>query len=490
MKGVVFCSFSGDDRMYDVTVVENLFIREFMTHAPGDFVRVYLFGLMLCYHPSEDMSVERVAKALDIEVEAVLNAYRYWEREGAVKRISDKPPAYQYINLKSAMMVGGGAGDDLYAYREFNNRLQAIFGGERLLHPHEFSKAHEWAEDLRLPTEVILLMVKSYVEKRKSFRVSFSTLEKVALQWAESGITSVAEAQDMLGRESEVYKAAQSVLKQFNLRRAPTVDEQNFARIWLEEWGLSADAVINACRETVNASSPSFGYLNKVLENHRTAATAGQMDDRLKAARSERDAVKAVLRTLGAQQSAPTDAQVSAYGQYLAAGFDAEGILLIAGRLNVRGRHTMDDLDGALAKYLKHDLITAQQINRYMEAQQAARDYAEHIMEICGLDRMPTPGDIALAGKWQAAANAPLVEYAAQCAVGTQTPMRYIDGLLTRWAENGIVDVAAAQHAKRDKRDQREKPQAVNPALQYEQRPYQAGDFDHLFVDLEGMGDE
>lgn len=53
---------------FDITPLDNQFILEFMPAAKGDYVKVYLYGLMQCYHPQENMSVEQMASELDMTV--------------------------------------------------------------------------------------------------------------------------------------------------------------------------------------------------------------------------------------------------------------------------------------------------------------------------------------------------------------------------------------------------------------------------------------
>ena len=79
--------------MFDVTPLENLFIEEYMLRAPGDFVKVYIYGLRLCYHPVEDATVPAISRALGLEEKTVLDAFAYWERVGVLRRIADNPPA-------------------------------------------------------------------------------------------------------------------------------------------------------------------------------------------------------------------------------------------------------------------------------------------------------------------------------------------------------------------------------------------------------------
>ena len=67
------------------TKVENVFINEYMTDAPGDYVKVYLFALMYA-DLGIAMGSEAMAKQLHLAEEDVLKAWTYWEKKGAVKK--------------------------------------------------------------------------------------------------------------------------------------------------------------------------------------------------------------------------------------------------------------------------------------------------------------------------------------------------------------------------------------------------------------------
>ena len=117
--------FGFEDRyaMFDVTPVENQFIQEYLPAARGDDVRVYLYGLMRCYHPEKDMSLERMAQELNLSGEEIARAYRYWERRGLVRRISDDPVSYQYVSLRRA----GLAGEEIPLDPEYEAFAESLF---------------------------------------------------------------------------------------------------------------------------------------------------------------------------------------------------------------------------------------------------------------------------------------------------------------------------------------------------------------------------
>ena len=66
------------------TKVENLFISEYMPDAPGDYVKVFLFGLMYAQYEQKPERNE-VAKILGLSVDEIEEAWIYWESRGLVR---------------------------------------------------------------------------------------------------------------------------------------------------------------------------------------------------------------------------------------------------------------------------------------------------------------------------------------------------------------------------------------------------------------------
>jgi hypothetical protein len=62
--------------LFDATPVENLFVQEYLPAAKGDYVKVYLYGLMHTYHPTAGMNLAVMARDLGLSEEDVLSAYR------------------------------------------------------------------------------------------------------------------------------------------------------------------------------------------------------------------------------------------------------------------------------------------------------------------------------------------------------------------------------------------------------------------------------
>ena len=123
---MAFLSFDHGAVVYGATPVENMFLLEYLPTAPDDCLRVYLYARLLCGHPEMGGSVSDVASALRLSDEAVEDAFRYWEREGLVRRLSDRPPTYALLPMR-----GAGAASEMdqhyYQFRDFNASLQRLF---------------------------------------------------------------------------------------------------------------------------------------------------------------------------------------------------------------------------------------------------------------------------------------------------------------------------------------------------------------------------
>ena len=482
---MALCTFAENYLMLGVTPVENLFIQEYLPRASGDYVRVYLYGLMQCYHPSEDMTLERTAHILDLPEETVRDAFQYWERQGLVRRVSDRPVTYQYLNLAATMANESPMDQAVYRHRDFNTRLQQLFGN-RLLHPAEFMTACEWVEDLHLPEAVVLIMVENYIARHGS-RFQFKSLNKMALRWAEEGVLTEAQAYEQTMAESDAWKLCEQVLKRFSLRRKPTADEYGMARKWLEEWKLTPKAVMAACTETVNARNPSFGYLDGILKRHVSILSGADVAGSIEEQKKLDDAVKAIHNELGMRGVAPMPEEIENYRKYIAAGFEPEAILRVARELSrTPAKANMQMLDKALTEFVERGQTSFREIETHLTRQRELREQAAKVLEAAGIEnRGVTAADASQLEEWLGKSDLALILYAAECSRGKALPMAYAAKLLDTWHKTDITTVELARRSHEAGRPgvvQTAAKQTTTPnALNFQQRTYGEGELDYLF---------
>ena len=66
------------------TSVDNMFINDLLPMAPGDYVKVYMFGLMYAENGIE-IKQSKLAAILRVPEDEIDKAWRYWEKQGVIE---------------------------------------------------------------------------------------------------------------------------------------------------------------------------------------------------------------------------------------------------------------------------------------------------------------------------------------------------------------------------------------------------------------------
>ena len=475
-----FCAFSNGAGMFDVTPIENIFLLEYLPMAPENYLRVYLYARMLCLHPEMGSDMADMAKALRMDEDALYNAFTYWEQQGLVRRLTDRPPTYEMLPLHSGEVRTISTMDrDYYEYRAFNTALQDLFGVNDLLQPREYAMANDWLNVLGFEQPAVLRMLEYEISRGRSKKAHavFKRLDKLAVQWADRGIKTLDDVEKAISMDEDVYNTAQAVIKRFGMRRRPTEDETECVRRWMREWKFTQEDILAACAETTKASQPSFGYLDAVLRSR------GSGENQL------RDGLMTVLRELGLPASQPTPDQQKSYATLLSRGFEPATIELAAVQCKRKNKNRFEEVEWMLSKWAEKGLYSPDAALAYVQDMQRKAEDVRRLLEKCGLDRRPLNSDLEMYENWQSSCAPELIDYAAQCARGMQLPMRYMDKLLAEWRKSNITTLEEARsHYAAAKTGRGGAPvnQSVNPALNYEQRTYTNEDYgDDFFVDLD-----
>jgi len=273
-----------------VTAVSNTFIDEYMAAASGEYVKVYLY---LLRHDGEETGVPDIADALNHTEADVRRALAYWERAGVL--VPEKE--------ESAEMEEAAAGDEITETKqvaasrieesrtESGKQLVEVpavpNGGDsydrmkRLSSDEEFSallyavqqylgktfsaieceKFAYFYDVLHMSCELLEYLAEYCAE---GGHTSIRYIEKVALNWYQTGIHTRDEAREYSTRYS---KETSAVMKAFGIMgRSAGTAEQEFMRRWFKEFGFDAMLVTEACNRTLTATgTASFPYADKIL---------------------------------------------------------------------------------------------------------------------------------------------------------------------------------------------------------------------------------
>ena len=214
--------------LWDATAVPNAFLCEFIPAAPDLYVKVYLYGLMYAHSGLSDQEgmLADLAQALAMPMTDVEKALRYWERCRLVERTRKEPPGYRFLSVQQMFLLKQQSPQD-NAYESFAQAVYAAFGDRRKLHGGETVLAYEWVEDLRLPAEVVLMLIQHMINTR-GIQFSFQAAQKVAVDMAQLDVRTVEAAEGYFARSEAARQGARTVLRRLGGKgREPSDDEMD-----------------------------------------------------------------------------------------------------------------------------------------------------------------------------------------------------------------------------------------------------------------------
>lgn len=279
------------DNCVEATVLSNKFIDEYMKDANDAQIKVYLY-LLRMMGANRSTSVSEIADKFNHTEKDVMRALKYWEKMQLLSLDFDESKALTGIHLKelcddgaknpapvSAPIVSivprqeenpyakpAYSADDLRSFKGNPSSSQLLFVAEsymgRPLTVSELKCILYFSDCLHFSDDLIDYLLQYCVERGKK---DFKYIEAVALNWAQSGITTPKQAEKFAARyDRSVY----TIMKELGKNSAPTSKELEYINRWIKEYGFSADIISEACERTVMATdSHRFEYAEGILSS-------------------------------------------------------------------------------------------------------------------------------------------------------------------------------------------------------------------------------
>ncbi len=284
-----------DEQPITATCVPNIFIDEYMTHANGDYVKIYLYLLRSVNRAERSFSLSDIADHFDCTERDILRALKYWEKRhlfrleydgeslSAICFVTDpghEEPAVPERNASSDGLVKAAdrfiaasaperpepSEQSLSEFCERDDIRELVYIAEqylqRTLNQSDLGTIFFWYDELHFPTELIEYLIENCVSRGHT---SLNYMQRIAEDYAARGILTVDEARTFSNQTSAVYSA---VMKAFGIRGRNLVpSETKYLDTWAGAYGFSEELITEACARTMNSiHEPSFGYANSILE--------------------------------------------------------------------------------------------------------------------------------------------------------------------------------------------------------------------------------
>ena len=295
------------DNYADSTVVSNLFIDEYMKDANDAQLKVY-FYLLRMLNADQAISVSGIADKFNHTEKDVIRALKYWEKQQILDLDFDENKALVGIHLRdlsaqatpvsqhNVLLTSGPAQaqnatqettpvytkpayslDQLREFKEREETSQLLFIAEayigKPLTPSEIKTILFFTDVLHFSDDLIDYLLQYCVERGKK---DFKYIEKVAINWAEEGITTPKQAQKFSTRyDKNVY----SIMNSLGRSTSPTAKELEFINRWTREYGFSTDIILEACeRSSLATDRHRFEYAEGILSSWKDAGIHHKTD--------------------------------------------------------------------------------------------------------------------------------------------------------------------------------------------------------------------
>lgn len=325
--------YEKDSPLADIIPVESAFVSTFLSSMPPLFVKVYIYLLYLCRHGELKINtIGSAANAAGCTEKEFSEALEYLSQHFLINYTS-RPFTFEIRSAGSAAKNEGAYSPaTLTAYADYFAGIRALFPG-RSLSNSEYDKARDWVELYGLSAETALMLIAHCIDA-KDKSISFSYIDKAALSWANDGITTSEAAENYLTMYRAKHHEAAKLLLYLGIKRVPSAEEMKLYQKWTNTMGFSYKAIVAACSETTKTATPTFAYLNRVLE---TLSSLGLTQEKaikayLAESDGERRLASAILFELGERVRSVATTHIEKIKEYKNNGF-SENALLAAAQL-------------------------------------------------------------------------------------------------------------------------------------------------------------
>ncbi len=437
----MLCSFSKEFSQNAYTGVENSFIREYLKEAPGDAVKVYLYGLYLCANPAACDGLKEFAAATGLSEERVADCFNYWEEFGLCSVIEKDPFTVKY--LPQSAVYSKPRKFKAEKYTEFSKGLQALLP-DRMISTGEYSEYFTIMETYSITPEAMLMIAK-YCADRKGADISYKYVSKVAKDFGNRGITTVEKVEKELSayilRTSEITK----ILKALSVSRAPDIEDLNYFKKWTQELAFEPENVIFAAK---TIKKGNMAKLDRLLLDLYSAKCFGKEEIAHYCANKQAvfDLAVKFNRALSIYVDV-LEPEIDGYiNKWLSYGYSEDALLFIANRLFREGKNTLAAADDLIEQLRGRGVIDLSSVNDYFEDDKKTEEFLTKMLMTCGANRRPNAWDkenLLIWKSWNFSED--MILEAARLSAGKNSPLPYMNSVLSNWKNKGVFSIETAQ---------------------------------------------
>ena len=447
---MAFCKFSSSYQSKNQTLIDNVFITDFLPKAPDLCVKAYLLGLHKCNSADEhDNNLEYFAKTLNVCEEDVVSLFKYWEDMGLVQVLSTNPIEVRFMPINSSMVSVKKYKVDKYA--DFNIQAQELIG-ERMIMPNDYAEFYNLIEKHHIQENALLAIIK-YCVDNKGFNLNPKYVIAVAKDWARENVITLEQVEEKIIELGVVDDKMSLILLAMGTKRKVQLEDKELLNKWLNAFGFELNVIL---------------FVVKMLKNKKRKLDVNILDDSLtkyfemklmsvqeiENYENEKENLYfiavAVNKELGIYYEDLTK-EIDAYVvPWINMGFDVELLKMVADNCFKSSIRTLEGLNNIINKLFRLGIVNINSYLQYINDNLAVDERIKKILIELNLTRNVNNMDRNFYSTWTNdwGFSDEVVLYGASLSRDKSNAMQYLNKILSNWNSQGVKTLEKAKNTK------------------------------------------
>lgn len=443
------------------TSVDNKFITKYLPALEPMAVKVYLYSLYVYQNGLISLTLQDIAKRLNISEEELVGLYSYLEEFELVKILSTTPFEVEIADADNVAGTPKKYKPDKYS--DFSKSVQKIIKG-RMISTNEFMEYYYFLEEYGFEQNALLMIV-NYCVNLRGDDIKFQYIKKVIKSFADDGVTTAKKVDEKLSAYTSSTPALIRIFGAVGINRQPDVEDDKLYKKWTAEFGFEECAIAAAAKcfktKTVSRLDETLSelYKNKIFD-------VKEIGDFAKNKNSVYTATIDVAKALGVYvQNAATYADTYVNGWYRM-GFSLDRLKDIAKFLFYRSKNSFEDMDEFIKGLYDKGVVADEAVKEYLDKQIDNDKFIKKVLTECRMSRKVIDWDRQTLEKWRGwSFSDEMILKAAELSAEKSNPIAYMNGVLSAWKNEGVFSPENIKNTSA-------KPEARNKKAEIESHYY------------------
>lgn len=257
--------------LFSHTSLPDVFITEYLSEAPGDYIKVYLYILFLSKY-NKEIKLNDLSKKIALPLTVIQEAMKFWEEQAVITK---KGTGYIINNIQEVelnklyspkLTVSKESVQNMQKDKSRANAIEAInsmfFQG--IMSPSWYSDIDLWFKRFEFDEEVMIQLF-SYCFNKSALHRNY--VKAVAEAWHGNNIKTSSDLEEYDENQEKIKKVKKSISKKLGLTRNLTQYEEAYIEKWIQEYKYNLEIIDLALKKTTSKSNPNFDYIDKIISD-------------------------------------------------------------------------------------------------------------------------------------------------------------------------------------------------------------------------------